>query len=68
MIIDAFHDRSVKNPDPEEARRQAYERTMKFFAGYLAAGGCADHFVIQTWHPYGVRQSICRPTNDARFR
>lgn len=50
VIINAFHLRGTK--DPAQASREAHERTLRFFREYVAAGGNADHFVIQTWHPY----------------
>ena len=55
VIVNAFHDRRVKNPQSEQASREAYERTMRLYEGYLSAGGKAEHRVIQTWQPYPDR-------------
>jgi len=55
VIVNAFHDRKVQQPDPAAASRQARDRTEHFFSDYLAAGGCAEHIVIQTWHPFPER-------------
>lgn len=55
VIINAFHDRAVTDPDPATASREAYEHTMQFTEGYLAAGGTSEHLVIQTWQPYPHR-------------
>lgn len=55
VIVNAFHDQSVKAPQPQQASREACERTRQFLAGYLAAGGKADHIVLQTWQPYPDR-------------
>lgn len=52
VIINAFHDGSVKDPQPDVASREAYEHTTRFATEYKAAGGNADHLVIQTWQPY----------------
>jgi hypothetical protein len=52
VIVNAFHDRSVTNPVPAVANRQAYENTLRFFREYMAAGGKADDIVLQTWMPY----------------
>lgn len=52
IIFNAFHDRSVKNPDPAVASRQAHDRTLAYFRGYVAAGGKCNDWVIQTWQPY----------------
>jgi len=54
-IVNAFHDRSVENPDPAVASRQAYDRTLQFFNAYVAAGGTADQLVVQTWQPFPDR-------------
>jgi hypothetical protein len=54
-IINAFHDRSVENPDPAVASKQAYERTLQFFSAYVAAGGKADQLIVQTWQPFPDR-------------
>jgi len=54
-IVNAFHDRSVRDPDSDAASRQAHERTLSFFRGYVAAGGRADHLVVQTWQPFPDR-------------
>jgi hypothetical protein len=55
VIVNAFHDREVAEPVPGIASREARERTLAFARGYLAAGGEADHLVIQTWQPYPDR-------------
>ncbi len=55
VIVNAFHDRKMKEPDRAVANRQAYERAVQFFRGYLAAGGRAEHIVIQTWQPFPDR-------------
>ncbi|NSW56187.1 MAG: hypothetical protein HPY44_09240 [Armatimonadetes bacterium] len=52
VIINAFHDRSVQEPDPATASREAYENTLAFTRGYLAAGGKSEHIILQTWQPY----------------
>lgn len=52
VIINAYHDRSVAEPDPIAASREAYENTLAFTRGYLAAGGKSEHIIIQTWQPY----------------
>ena len=55
VIVNAFHDRSVKEPESEQVSREATRNTVGFHAGYLTAGGKAEHMVIQTWHPYPDR-------------
>ena len=55
VIVNAFHDRSVKEPESEQASREATKNTVGFHEGYLTAGGEAEHMVIQTWHPYPDR-------------
>ena len=35
--------RRAEGPDSEQASREAYERTIRFFEGYASAGGRADH-------------------------
>ncbi len=55
VIVNAFHDRSVKEPDPKDANREATERTIRFYREYEAAGGKADHILLQTWQPYPDR-------------
>ncbi len=54
-IINAFHDRTVDDPAPNVANREAFERTLEFFAGYMATGLAPDHIVLQTWQPYPDR-------------
>jgi len=55
VIVNAFHDRSVKKPESEQASGEATKNTVGFHEGYLSAGGKAEHMVIQTWHPYPDR-------------
>lgn len=55
VIINAFHDGMVANPEPAEASRQAVANTLRFTDAYVAAGGSADHLVVQTWQPYPDR-------------
>ncbi|MCX6361667.1 MAG: hypothetical protein NT029_17825 [Armatimonadetes bacterium] len=62
VIINAFHDGMAANPDPAEASRQAVANTLRFTDAYLAAGGAADHLVVQTWQPYPDRTG---PETDA---
>lgn len=52
VIVNAFHDRSVENPDREVANRQAYENTLRFFESYVASGCDSDQIIMQTWQPY----------------
>lgn len=52
VIVNAFHDRKVANPDPETADREACEHTKQFLGGYLASGGQAEDLILQTWQPY----------------
>lgn len=52
VIINAYHDRSVADPDPATANREAHGNTLAFARGYLAAGGKAEHLVLQTWQPF----------------
>jgi hypothetical protein len=55
VIANAFHDQSVAGSEPAVANGEAAERTALFLDGYLAAGGKADHLVLQTWQPYPDR-------------
>ena len=55
VIVNAFHNRTVENPEPDVANREAYERTLRFFDAYVEAGGKAEHVVVQTWHPFPDR-------------
>ena len=55
VIVNAFHNRTVEAPEREMANREAYERTLRFFDGYVEAGGRAEHVVVQTWQPYPDR-------------
>ena len=55
VIVNAFHDARVQAPDRATANREARERTLRYFHGYAAAGGKADHLVLQTWQPYPDR-------------
>lgn len=55
VIVNAFHDTSVNDPKNEIASREARERTLKFYEGYIKAGGNPDHLVLQTWQKYPDR-------------
>lgn len=55
VIVNAFHDQTVEQPDPAVASREAQERTLAFLSGYAAAGGRAEHLVLQTWQPFPDR-------------
>lgn len=55
LIVNAFHDQTNKTPKREDANRQAYENTLRFFNGYKAAGGQAKQILLQTWMPYPDR-------------
>jgi hypothetical protein len=52
IIANAFHDQSVPVENAQVASREAHERTLAYLRGYLAAGGRAEHIVLQTWQPY----------------
>jgi hypothetical protein len=52
LIVNAFHDQSVPVTTAAKANHEAYEHTLAFYRGYLAAGGQAAQIVIQTWQPY----------------
>jgi hypothetical protein len=55
VIVNAFHDQSVKDPESLAASRSAIEHTRRYLEAYLAAGGKADTLVLQTWMPYPDR-------------
>ncbi|MHB0997604.1 MAG: hypothetical protein ACYC27_00040 [Armatimonadota bacterium] len=55
VIVNAFHDTSVKDPSSEIASKEACERTLKFYDGYVKAGGNPNHLVIQTWQQFPDR-------------
>mgnify|MGYP005836258857 CR=1 FL=1 len=55
VIVNAFHDQSVEQPDPAVAAREAEERTLAFLSGYAEAGGRAEDLVLQTWQPFPDR-------------
>jgi hypothetical protein len=62
VLVNACHDQSVAGPTPAVANWEAADRTALFLDGYLAAGGKADHLVLQTWQPYPDRSGAPRPS------
>lgn len=54
-IINAFHDRTVSNPEREIANQEALNNTVLFFEGYMSAGLNPDQYVLQTWQPFPDR-------------
>jgi hypothetical protein len=55
LIVNAFHDTTNKSPQRDAANREAYERTLRFYNEYKAAGGQAKQILLQTWMPYPDR-------------
>lgn len=40
--------------DWQGACRSAAERTLRYFEGYMRAGGRADYLILQRWQPYPI--------------
>ncbi len=55
IAANAFEDHFVINraaEDEAEACRSAERNTLRYFRGYLQAGGNADYLIFQRWQPY----------------
>ena len=53
IAANAFHEKmDWPAADVAEANRSARERTLKYFEGYMLAGGHSDYLVFQRWQQY----------------
>jgi hypothetical protein len=49
---DAFHDKTLPEPESARSSAEAVNNTLAFFEGYMAAGQIPDDLVFQTWQPF----------------
>ena len=56
VAANAFHypNAAVTGDDVAKASASAAERTLRYFEGYMQAGGSADYLVLQRWQTYPI--------------